>query len=147
MNQVGRMRSGSGLWAMRRASTRASTMGQKKAPMPICAADHTVCPSGRPASGATTLPTTGISSTGVTVGHRPVLPGPCPGVAGASQRPSTQTVAQSWVSAPSHHSAFQPALGPISATPAAASSSTATGKAATKAWRAGCLRSSASAAG
>src|SRR3990167_8724017 len=154
MNQAGKTRSGSGLWAKRRASTRVSTTGQKNTPMPICAADQPSIPSGRPASGASTLPTTGISSTGVTDGHSPVLPGPWPGwaaAAGEIQRLSTHSVAQSWVRLPAHQSTrpsgARPPSAPPSATPTVASSSSDTGNAATKAWRTGCLRSSARAAG
>ena len=148
--QAGSRRSGSGLCAMRRASISASTTGQKKAPMPNCAAAQSPWPSGTPASGASTLPTTGISSTGVTEGHSPVLPGVAP-TAGASQRPSTHSVAQSCIRLPVHQSARHTGASspeaPPSATPTVASSSSDTGNAATKAWRTGCFRSSASAAG
>ena len=146
MNQAGRMRSGSGLWAMRRTSTIPITMGQKKVPMPIWAVAQTSWPRGKPASGETTFPTTGISSTGVTPGHKPVCPGLALGT-GASQRPSTHTVAHNCVSAPTHHTALSRGWGPNKATPTAAINSVATGKAATNAWRTGCLRSSSSATG
>jgi hypothetical protein len=148
--QAGSRRSGSGLCAMRRASISVSTTGQKKAPAPNCAIAQPAWPSGMPASGASTLPTTGISSTGVTAGHSPVLPGVAP-TAGASQRPSTHSVAQSWPRLPAHqsarHTGANPPDAPPSATPTVASSSSETGKAATNAWRTGCFRSSASAAG
>ncbi len=70
MNQVGSRRSGSGPCTARRTSSRPSTTGHSSRPTPHCAIAHTLCPSASPASGATTLPTTGMNSTGVTVGQK-----------------------------------------------------------------------------
>ena len=48
-----------------RTPIRIVTTGQNSSPTPNCAADHSTCPSGTPASGTSTLPTMGMNSAGV----------------------------------------------------------------------------------
>ena len=142
MNSVGSMRAGNMPCTAMRTSSSTSTTGQNSSPMPNCAADHSAWPSGTPASGASTLPTTGMTSAGVTPAH-------CnpPAVLPRHQRASTHTVTNSCARLPTHHSPAAQALGPNCATATVASSSSAIGSVATKAWRTGWRRSSAQASG
>ncbi len=146
MDTEGFSRSGQGPCTATRTPISTSTTGQNSTPMPNCAAAQASCPSGTPASGASTLPTTGMNSTGVTPGHaRPAARSP----AGPPrhQRAMTQAVAANCPRLPSHHSSRAAAVGPHSATATVASSISDTGSAATKGWRMGWRRSSAQASG
>ncbi len=143
MNHEGKMRSGKGLWPTRRATKSAITTGQKNTPMANCMTDHTSWPKLTPASGATTLPTTGMNNTGVMEGH--MSAGGVPGAAaatGANQRPKTHHVATNCPTEPTHHRVSHSGVTPINTTPTVATNMVPTGAAATKAWRTGCLRSS-----
>ena len=73
-----------------RTPIRIITTGQNSSPTPNCAADHSTCPSGTPASGTSTLPTMGMNSAGVALA-RTSPPAPLP----FHQRPSTQAVTHS----------------------------------------------------
>ena len=143
MAQVGSRRSGKALWLMRRISTNTSTSGQNSSPTPNCAAAHVGAPSATPASGATTLPTTGMNSTGVMDGHKAPAP---PGM-GASQRPSTHRVAHHCSRLPSHQRPRMAGPPNPRAWARVASNNRDTGTVATKACRTGCFRSSSSASG
>ena len=87
MKTVGRSRSGHRPATPTRTSSSTSATGQNTSPMPNCAAAHSACPSGTPAKGAITLPTTGMNSAGVMPAHcRP------PAWLPRHQRASTQTM-------------------------------------------------------
>ena len=77
------------------------TTGQNSRPIPNCAADHSGCPSGTPAKGTSTLPTTGMTSAGV----RPAQVSP-PACGPRHHRDATQTVTDSCPIAPTHQMLF-----------------------------------------
>ena len=125
-----------------RARISASSTGHNSSPMPNCAAAQAPAPRLTPASGASTLPTTGISSTGVSAAQLKDC-----ALSALSQRVATHSVVKSCSSEPSHHSAASHALVPSSDTPQVASRMIDTGIVAMKAWRTGCFKSAASASG
>ena len=132
MKAAGRKRSGHGPTVARRTMINTNTAGQNIRPTPNWALAQAPWPSCTPASGASTLPTMGINSAGVTPTHsRP------PAWLPRHQRATTHPVAVSCPKLPSHHSARAAGLAPSSATATVASSKSETGMAATNGWRTG----------
>ena len=115
---------------------------QKQSATANCAADHSTNPSGTPASGTSTLPTTGTTSAGVRLAHaRP------PGWLPRHHFATTHAVTRSCAMLPIHQAAAAAGVAPASATAAVASRMREIGIAATKGWRTGCAKSSRKASG
>ena len=88
MKVVGNRRSGHKPLMPMRTAKSVITTGHKNTPTPNCEPDQAAKPSAPAASGASTLPTTGVSSAGVTVGQK-LAPSALPPTPGWSQRDST----------------------------------------------------------
>ena len=142
MKVVGSRRSGHMPCVAMRANSSASSTGHSSTTMPNCAAAQAPAPRLVPASGASTLPTTGTISTGVSAGQLKAWV-----LSALSQRASTHSVTPNCASEPSHHSPTTHHSAPNSEAATVATRISDTGSVAMKPWRTGCFMSPATASG